>query len=449
MVTHRTILAYTAPGVRERDWDNLLWNVRRARSVLFTGPDLDAGASGPTAALTARLGDLLRDERRTVLGHSLPAVAQQLEDDPQFGRSDLEREVARFHDEAAAPGDDGVEARIAALPFPLVITTDHGPRLGAALRAGGKRVEIERYHFRGANPPVAFANNPAAPLVYHLHGVVSEPPSLVLTERDVLELLERVLAQRPGLPDAVSAHLQKRDTTFLFLGAGLREQYLRVLLHALKINRDDRSLAVEESGPAAPEADDTVLFYERGKITLYDAPIATFVEDLRRRFEASGGAIAAAARPGPAVARPRVFISYASEDATRARRLFDGLEQAGFDTWLDKARLEGGDRWDGTIEEEIGRSDYVLVLQSRALLAKIDSYVNAEIGLALKRAGHVRAPFKCLIPLQIEPGEILPDLASYQTEPLGVGAEGYEADLGKLVSILRRDYQLRQRERAS
>jgi len=417
--------------------------------VLFTGPDLGASAEGPTAALARQLGDLLRDEGRPVLGQGPLAVAQQLEDDPKFGRSDLEREVARFHERAGSPGADTVEARIAALPFPLVVTTDQGPRLGEALRGSGKRVELGRYHFRGANPPVAFASDPAAPLVYHLHGVVSEPPSLVLTERDVLEFLERLLAQRPGLPDALSAHLQKRDTTFLFLGAGLRQQYLRVLLHALRINHDDRSLAVEEGGPAAGSPDDTVLFYERGKIALYDSPVAAFVDELRRRFEASGGAVAEPAAAGPAVARPRVFISYASEDAARAKRLFEGLEGAGFDTWLDKARLEGGDRWDATIEGEIGRSDYVLVLQSRALLAKIDSYVNTEIGLALKRAAHVRAPFKCLVPLLIEPCDILPDLAAYQTEPLGAGTEGYEADLKKLVSLLRRDYQLRQRERVS
>lgn len=434
--------------MRERDWENLLWNVRRGRAVLFTGPDLDASAHGPTAELIRHLGDLLRDEGRSVLGQGLSAVAQQLEDDPRFGRSDLEREVARFHDRARSALAESVQARIASLPFSLIVTSDHGPQLAAALRAAGKRVEVGRYHFRGANPPVAFANDPAAPLVYHLHGVSDEPPSLVLTERDLLELLERILAQRPGLPDAVAAHLQKRDTTFLFLGVGLRQQYVRVLLHALRINHDDRSLAVEEGGPGSGRSDDTVLFYERGKIGLYDTPVADFVDELRRRFEASGGVVESAPA-GATTARPRVFISYASEDAARARRLFEGLEQAGFDTWLDKARLEGGDRWDSTIEGEIERSDYVLVLQSRALAAKIDSYVNAEIRLALKRAGHVRAPFKCLVPLQIEPCEMLPDLALYQTEPLGVGAEGYDGDLRKLVSLLRRDYQLRQRERLS
>ena len=44
--------------------------------MLFTGSDLDVSGEAPTAALDRRLGDLLRDEGRPVLGQSLPAVAQ-------------------------------------------------------------------------------------------------------------------------------------------------------------------------------------------------------------------------------------------------------------------------------------------------------------------------------------------------------------------------------------
>jgi hypothetical protein len=255
----------------------------------------------------------------------------------------------------------------------------------------------------------------------------------VVTERDLLEFLEKVVAQRPCLPDAIAAHLQKRDTTFLFLGFGLRHPYLRVLLHALRVNQDDRSLAIEE-GAAPPGPDDTVLFYERGKITLYDTAVAAFVAELARRFREAGAAVSA---PEPVVAvRPRVFISYASEDAPHARRLWEGLGQAGFDAWLDKERLEGGDRWDPAIEHEIRRSDYILVLQSRALAAKADSYVNKEIALARERALRVADPYKCLIPLQIEP-----------SEPLG--PERYDEDLNRLVSLITRDYQKRQREGVS
>jgi hypothetical protein len=67
---------------------------------------------------------LLREEGRTVPGQSLPAVAQQFEDDPHFGRSDLEREVARFH-EGHASADAGLHGSLAALPFPLCLTSCH------------------------------------------------------------------------------------------------------------------------------------------------------------------------------------------------------------------------------------------------------------------------------------------------------------------------------------
>lgn len=431
--------------LRARDWENLLWNVRRGRSVLFVGPEPGGSCEAATAGLARHLADLLREEGRTVLGQSLPAVAQQFEDDPHFGRSDLEREVARFH-EAHGPAEAGLQASLVALPFPLYVTSCHDTALEQALRAiPDKHLRVGRYHFRGLNPPVTSAFRPQAPLLYYLHGAISEPASLVVTERDLLEFLEKIIAQRPGVPDAIAAHLQKRDTTFLFLGFGLRHPYLRVLLHALRVNQDDRSLAVEEGTPP-PAPDDTVLFYERGKITLYDAEVESFVAELARRFREAGGAIAQA-EPEQAAVRPRVFISYASEDAPHARRLWEGLGQAGFDAWLDKERLEGGDRWDPAIEHEIRRSDYVLVLQSRALAAKADSYVNKEIALARERSLRVADPYKCLIPLQIEPSERRPDLESYQAEPLG--PERYDEDLKRLVSLITRDYQLRQREGAS
>jgi hypothetical protein len=435
--------------LRPRDWDNLLDSVRRGRSVLFVGPDL--GESGrpdsPVAGLTRHLADLLQGEGETVKGESLPAVAQQFEDDPKFARSDLEREVVHFYGARTAPPAEGqVHAQLATLPFALCLTSRHDLGLEQALRATGKAVDLGRYHFRADSPPIEFANTARAPLLYYLHGAIGEPSSLVLTDRDLLEFLERILAQRPRLPDAIGAHLQKRDTTFLFLGFGLRHPYLRVLLHALKVNESDRSFAVEEWAPIAGRADDTVLFYQRGKITLYDADVGTFVAELARRYQEAGGSSTGPPAGLPLV-RPRVFISYASEDADQARRLWDGLDRAGFETWLDKVRLEGGDRWDPTIEQAIDQSDYVLVLQSRALVAKVDSYVNKEIDRARERARRVAPPFKCIVPLEIEPGARRQDLQPYQSERLG--PERYEDDLQRLVSLITRDYQLRRRERAS
>jgi hypothetical protein len=431
--------------LKDRDWDNLLGNIRRGRSVLFIGPRVGPGAEPPMAELARRLGDLLREEGESVKGQGLPAVAQQFEDHPRFGRSDLEREAERFYGaRAEAPAEAEVHARLAELPFPLYVTTGHDLALERALRATPRALGVGRYHFRGDYAPLEFASAPRAPLLYYLHGAISEPASLVLTERDLLEFLEKIVAQRPRLPDALSAHLQKRDTTFVFLGFGLRHPYLRVLLYALRINQADRSFAVEEGSFDGNRPDDTVLFYERGKITLYDAEVPAFVRALAERFGQAGGAPAGSA-PGPALVHPRVFISYASEDAPHARRLREGLDRAGFEVWLDQERLLGGDRWDAAIEQAIGESDYVLVLQSQNLVAKVDSYVNKEIAAARERARLVAPPFRCLIPIEIEPAERRPDLAAYQAQPLGPAR--YDDDLRKLVSLITRDYQLRHRER--
>ena len=375
--------------LKERDWENLLGNIRRGRSVLFVGPNLGASAEAAVTGLARHLGDLLREEGESVKGQSLPAVAQQFEDHPRFGRSDLEREAERFYSAHTAPASDAeVYARLATLSFPLCVTTCHDLGLERALRATPKAIDVARYHFRGDYTPLEFANTPRAPLLYYLHGAITDPASLVLTERDLLEFLERIVAQRPRLPDALSAHLQKRETTFVFLGFGLRHPYLRVVLHALKINQSDRSFAVEEGASNGDRPDDTVLFYQRGKITLYDTAVGAFVEKLGRLFRDAGGALSGP-QPGLSAVRPRVFISYASEDGHQARRLSEGLDRAGFEVWLDKERLEGGDRWDTTIEQAIDQSDYVLVLQSRALVAKADSYVNKEIALARERAKRV------------------------------------------------------------
>lgn len=429
----------------DRDWVNVLWNFRHVRSVLFVGPDLGGGAEAASARLTRHLADLLRRQGRAVRGQSLPAVAQQVADDEDFGRSDLEREVATFYrTHPISPLEGQVYERVASLPFALCITTRHDSGLEQALRAADKRVILGRYHFRGANPPLPETRSPGAPLLYHLHGAVGEPASLVLTERDLLEFLENVVAQRPGVPESIGGLLQMPRTTFLFLGFGLRHPYLRMLLRALKIDRVEKSLAVEEGEPPVGP-DDTVLFYSRGGIKLHDTQVAAFVAELARRYQEARGE-ETEPDDGLVTVRARVFISYASEDASYARRLHQALEAAGFDAWLDKARLEGGERWDPTIEREIRESDYIVVLQS-TLAAKIDAYVNKEIVLALERAQRVRAPSKCLIPVEVEPGGRLRDLEPYQTEPLR--PDYFEEDVKKLVSVIRRNYQVRQRARVA
>ena len=66
--------------LRERDWENLLWNVRRGRSVLFLGPEPGGSCEAATAGLHASLAGLLFPLCVTIC-HAFPPER------PRVGRS--------------------------------------------------------------------------------------------------------------------------------------------------------------------------------------------------------------------------------------------------------------------------------------------------------------------------------------------------------------------------
>jgi hypothetical protein len=437
----------------DRDWKNLLLTVRAGSCVLFVGPGLSDTRGRGGVTLQEHLATALSDASRRPAGTTLPVLAEQFERERGLGRSALVDEVREFYrrrDQAPGP----LETALAALPFPLILTTLFDRRLELALsQHAEKRIRAERYHFKDIGREGRSLLQPwtaAEPLVYYLQGWLDEDASLVLTEHDLIEFLKAVVTDHPPLPKTLLAHVRREDTTFLFLGFGLRHPYLRFFLshfRALGLRKND-SYALEPAPPASSESDDAVLFYDSERIGFRQAPIVDFVRELYRQFEAAGPATRAV-QTTKARVRPRVFISYASEDAGAARRLFDDLEREEFDVWLDKVRLEGGDEWDPTIETEIERSDFILILQSQALARKTDSYVNKEIALAKDRALKVRPrigseKLRCLIPLQIEEAPLVDDLKKYQTMPLGLFDYGIE--LADLVKLMRRDDQLRRRQ---
>jgi hypothetical protein len=90
----------------------------------------------------------------------------------------------------------------------------------------------------------------------------------------------------------------------------------------------------------------------------------------------------------------RIFISYAHRDGgDLAVRLQGDLEARGFDVWLDKDRLKGGDRWTNEIEAALDRADVVLALLSEGSFTS--DTCRAEQGWALDAGRRV-------IPLRVQ-----------------------------------------------
>ncbi len=78
----------------------------------------------------------------------------------------------------------------------------------------------------------------------------------------------------------------------------------------------------------------------------------------------------------------RIFISYAREDLEIASGVFDDLETAGFQPWLDKKCLLPGERWEIAIRQAIENAHYFIALLSSGSVSK-KGYVQKELRLAM------------------------------------------------------------------
>ncbi len=105
--------------------------------------------------------------------------------------------------------------------------------------------------------------------------------------------------------------------------------------------------------------------------------------------------------------RPKVFICYGHEDATKAQELFLWLKAAGADPWLDKRKLVLGDDWKRKIERAVAETD-VFVVCLRPGFDRI-GFKHTEVHRA-REAGQLRPPGQgFIIPFIIEPCDELPE----------------------------------------
>jgi len=453
--------------VKERHWNNLVGALRHGQCVLMLGPEIPvtvSSANPKTAsqdntssentslieALRRQLARELEEDNRCPCGNTLAALAQQYEDTEGFGPTTLRATAERVL-RSRAYGPSAVHDKLASLPISLILTTCHDALMTQALKAAGKTPITQRYHLRGDkrdNPEFVLPGSPSSPVVFHLFGDAEEPSSLVLSENDVLDFLIKVVSERPPLPNSLLRALKRVGQSFLFVGFGIRQWDLRillkVLLRALELSRGGPAIAAEPlGGLLQADRDEMILFYQRGtRVELEDDDVGAFLSKLSQRLEAEGGFAGQVVPLGP---RPRVFISYAREDEDLASRVYDALQKASFEPWLDRESLGGGDDWDKRIEADLDASDFTLVLYTPAFCRKTDSYVNKEVALACDRALKVRGSF--LIPLRtndIADADRVDELRKYDEMQLRPDT-GFDGDISKVISTMRREYQRRNR----
>jgi hypothetical protein len=212
---------------------------------------------------------------------------------------------------------------LAAVPKPmLIVTTNYDDLLERAFDDAGKPYHLVMYPESdeiaaavlwwkpGATEPECFAPS-VLPLhvedttiIYKMHGSVRRPESqrqwdsFVITEEDYVRFLSRMTAKGGAIPSRFMLHI--RNSSLLFLGYGLRDWNLRVMLEKLRRTfgghgaepADDAEAVLTQRGSDKPSWAvqwqpselEQVLWASRN-VKIFDQDISAFAEALQKKMQ--------------------------------------------------------------------------------------------------------------------------------------------------------------------
>jgi hypothetical protein len=272
--------------------DSIAAHIRDQELTPILGLGLTDGLIGSRKRLARQWAQTFRYPMALHLQEDLPYVAQfvAVTKDPRFLRTSLrdylrDRLQQRFPDirpEGAEwqPGELAQRAWqqyrtgnpaephcvLARLPCPLYVTTHPSDLLAEALREEGRqpevvlcrwRPEVDKWPKSVFDRERGYVPSPARPLVFHVFGHLDVPESLVLTEDDYFDFLANVSAKPKLVPGPVSRALA--DSALLFLGFGLDDWDVRVLLRSLISQEALERLGRYKHVAAQVDLDDSVM----------------------------------------------------------------------------------------------------------------------------------------------------------------------------------------------
>jgi len=133
----------------------------------------------------------------------------------------------------------------------------------------------------------------------------------------------------------------------------------------------------------------------------------------------------------PSRSKPLIFLCYAREDIKHAKYIYERLQNADLNPWLDVVDILPGQDWDYEIQKAMKRADFALVFISSVSVEK-QGYINKEIKWALDRQEEKLEGDVFVIPVKIESCDLPENLLKYQSVDLNE-IEGFEQILKSLI----------------
>jgi SIR2-like domain len=296
--------------LEEADWDRLVAQLSRGDCTPFLGAGACDGTLPVAAEMSSRWAGLYNYPFPD--HHDLPRVMQYISISDGDAIFLKEKVCEEFASRGNPPFADATEphALLANFPVRVFITTNYDDFLTKALKMAGKspRTVVCPWYLPASADFTKFFSRvpttpppPQEPLVFHLHGNLTNPKSLVLTEADYLEFLANIAVSRTGdgtqlVPSIVLSALT--DYPLLFIGYSLQDWTFRVLFHGLLRAQSEvlrrRSVSVQ----LLPPVNGTIMEAERRareymtrylggwSISIFWGTAADFCNQLRARMGA-------------------------------------------------------------------------------------------------------------------------------------------------------------------
>ena len=288
-----------ASALGDAEWETLLRRLKSERCTPFLG----AGASYPYMPLGGEVARGWAAGRAYPFADDddLPKVAQFVavtDRDPlspkQRIQADLKGRVFPDFSEAGQP--HGVLAK---LPIPIYLTTNYDDFMAEALRRAepfprDPSVKVAQWNDSPFIPAELRLTRrdgrftAAKPVVFHLHGHISAPESMVISEEDYVDFQVELGRNRDGvLPGIVQAAFT--GTSLLFIGYRLNDWNFRVIHRAL-LGARPRSQAplhvtVQLEPATTNETDYLTSYYRRMDVQVYWGTAQEFCLELEERWK--------------------------------------------------------------------------------------------------------------------------------------------------------------------
>jgi len=139
-------------------------------------------------------------------------------------------------------------------------------------------------------------------------------------------------------------------------------------------------------------------------------------------------------------AGPRVFIAYVREDYAAAAKLYEALEAAGLQPWLDAEKLLPGQNWRGGVERAIDNSDFFIACFSSKSVRKRGQFPY-EVRYALRTADRMPLDDVFILPVCLAECAV-PSRIAWHVQSVDLFPD-WDAGIERLLEMLRREIRRR------